>query len=101
MTDLAKLAAFITSDRITRTSLADGTGVLLDVEGLHVYSLNETGNFLVERLCEGAASEDELALAVVREFEVDEATALADTRAFLADLEGFFAREKPARRRKA
>lgn len=99
MTDLARLAAFITSDRITRTSLADGTGVLLDVEGLHVYSLNETGNFLVERLCEGVTAEDELALAVVREFEVGEETALADTRAFLADLEAFFAKEKKPRKK--
>ncbi len=40
MTDLDRLAASLRSDRLTRTALADGTGVILDVDGMHVLTLN-------------------------------------------------------------
>jgi hypothetical protein len=92
---IEQLAEFIRSDRITRTTLADQTGVLLDVEGLHVFSLNETGMFLVEAMCDGAADEGELVRRLVAEFEVDEATAKDDVATFLADLRKLLDAKKP------
>ncbi len=86
MTDLAEIAAFLSSDRVTRTTLADASGVVLDVQGLAVYSLNETGMFLVNALCEGVTDADALAVRLVDAFVVDEATARADVAEFAAAL---------------
>ena len=86
MTELAEIAEFLRSERVTRTALSDGSGVVLDVQGLAVYSLNETGMFLVNALCEGTADADALAARLVAEFEVDEATARADVDEFVASL---------------
>ena len=86
MAGLAELADLLRSDRITRTALADGSGVVLDVQGLAVYSFNETGLFLVEAVCEGAADSDDLVARLMDAFEVDEATARADVDAFIAEL---------------
>ncbi|HVN76623.1 MAG TPA: PqqD family protein [Thermoanaerobaculaceae bacterium] len=86
MTDLAEIAEFLRSERVTRTALSDGSGVVLDVKGLAVYSLNETGMFLVNALCEGAADADALVARLVVEFEVDEATARADVATFTEQL---------------
>ena len=86
MAGLAELADLLRSDRMTRTALADGSGVVLDVQGLAVYSFNETGLFLVEAVCEGAADSDDLVARLMDAFEVDEATARADVDAFIAEL---------------
>jgi hypothetical protein len=88
---LAEIRAFLLSDRVTRTGLEDGSGVVLDIQGLAVYSLNETGMFLVEALCEGATDADALAARLVADFEVDEATARADVAEFIAELSGLMA----------
>ena len=53
---------------------------------LAVYSLNETGMFLVEALCEGAPDADALAARLVDAFEVDETTARADVAEFIEEL---------------
>ena len=89
MTDLANLAGSLRSERLTRTALADGTGVILDVDGMHVLTLNETGQFIVERLCDGVERLDGIVAAIVAEFEIDEPTAHADAVAFLDELERF------------
>jgi hypothetical protein len=60
--------------------------VVLDVEKLQVYSLNETGNFLVECLAAGATSEEELVERLVAEFEVELERAREDVRAFVDEL---------------
>ena len=86
---MSDLAEFLRSERVTRTPLSDGSGVLLDVQGLAVYSLNETGMFLVEALCEGSEDVDTLAARLVESFEVDEATARADIEEFIGDLSKF------------
>lgn len=86
MTNLAEFATLLSSDQITRTKLADETGVLLDVDGLHVFSLNETGMFIVEALCNGVVDREGLVARLVGEFEVDEDTAGKDIDAFIEDL---------------
>ncbi len=92
MKTVSEVAEFLRSERVTRTPLSDGTGVLLDVQGLAVYSLNETGMFLVEALCAGAEDVDTLAARLVERFEVDDATARADIEKFLGDLSKFLAK---------
>ena len=59
-----------------------------------VMSLNETGEFLYERLKDGA-SERELTEALCSAYEVEEETASRDVRAFVAGLKemGFLAGE--------
>jgi hypothetical protein len=86
MARLTEIVEFLRSDRVTRTALSDGSGVVLDVQGLDVYSLNETGMFLVEALCEGAPDADALAARLVDAFEVDETTARADVAEFIEEL---------------
>ena len=94
MSTLDALAGLLASGELTQKTLADGTGVILDVESLQVFTLNETGMFLVEALTEGAASVDELADRLTDEFDVDRATARADVEVFVGGLEGCFGRDR-------
>jgi len=77
------------SEEFTTTKLADETGVILDVDSLQVFTLNETGMFLVERLRDGVATRRGLVERMLLEFEVDEETAAADVDAFVAELAGW------------
>lgn len=56
---------------------------VLETNGLFV--LNELGSYLWD-LLPAAADESALVTAVLKEYQVDEATARADIRAFLASL---------------
>ena len=58
-------------------------GTVLENNGL--FALNELGAFLWDRL-ESAEDEETLVQAVLAEYEVDEATARADTAEFLQKL---------------
>ncbi len=86
MIDLAALTVALASERYTHTSLADGTGVILDIEGMHVLTLNETGEFLVAAVLAGAADDAELVTRMVAEFEVEAPQAQADVAEFIAEL---------------
>ena len=80
------LSRLLSSEDISHTKLADNTGVILDVESLQVFSLNETGLFLVEALRAGISDHQSLVHRMVEEFEVDEETASADVDAFVEEL---------------
>lgn len=86
MHGIETLAARLRSQELTVTKLVDGSGVILDVNGLKVYSLNETGMFLVEQLQRGATDAGELVRALVEHFEVEPETASADLQSFLDEL---------------
>ena len=58
-------------------------GTVLENNGL--FALNELGAFLWDRI-PAAADEDALVAAVLAEYEVDDATARADTAEFLQKL---------------
>jgi hypothetical protein len=88
MTNLERLSELMRSDKVTRTTLVDDTGVILHLDSLQVLTLNETGMFLVERIGEGMSSVEQLISALTEEFEVDEATARGDIELFLDELEG-------------
>lgn len=89
VSDIEKLAAMLAEDELTTTKLVDGTGVILDVDSLQVFTLNETGMFLVEAMGEGVADRDGLVSRLVESFEVGRDEAGADVDAFVADLAGF------------
>ena len=86
MTDVPALAAALATDRYTHTALADGTGVILDIDGMHVLTLNLTGEFLVAAMLAGATDEPDLVARLVAEFEVEELQAREDVSAFLAEV---------------
>ena len=89
MSDLERLAAMLADDELTTTKLVDGTGVILDVDSLQVFTLNETGMFLVEAMGEGVADRDGLAARLVESFEVTDEIAGADVDAFVRELAAF------------
>lgn len=86
MNTLAELARALRSDSLTRTELADGSGVILHLDGMQVYSLNETGMFIVDRLCEREEDAEQLVRGMVETFSIDEQTARSDLEQFVAGL---------------
>ena len=89
MSDIEKLAAMLSDDELTSTKLVDGTGVILDVDSLQVFTLNQTGMFVVEAIADGVVDRDGLVERMVAAFEVDEGTAGVDVDAFVEDLMRF------------
>lgn len=72
------------NDRALLTRLADGTGVLLDLETKFYFTLNETGVFVWDTLAdESKRSVDAVVAALLEAFEVDESVARADVEAVL------------------
>lgn len=94
MNELRDLADILSSSRVSRTRLPDGTGVVLDIVGRNVVSLNETGQFVIEQLATGLGDEDEMVRRMVAEFKVDEVSARRDLAAFVARLVGLLRAEK-------
>ena len=86
---IEELARMLATDELTTTKLVDGTGVILDVDSLQVFTLNETGMFLVEALGEGVADRVGLVERMVENFEVENDVAGVDVDAFIADLAKF------------
>ena len=94
MSDIEKLAAMLADDELTTTKLVDGTGVILDVDSLQVFTLNETGMFLVEAMGEGVADREGLVARLVESFEVENDVAGEDVDAFVADLATFLLEQR-------
>lgn len=80
------LSRLLSSAAISHTRLADRSGVILDIDSLQVFSLNDTGMCLVEALRDGIDDHDGLVSRVVEEFEVDQETASGDVDAFVEEL---------------
>lgn len=76
----------LSSHELTTMALRDGTGVLVNLSGMEVLTFNETGMFLCQRIVDGAPDVEALAVALVEEFEVDRAAALASATAFIREL---------------
>jgi Coenzyme PQQ synthesis protein D (PqqD) len=89
VSNIKKLAAMLADDELTTTKLVDGTGVILDVDTLQVFTLNETGMFLVEALGDGVSDRDGLVARMVENFEVEDDVASADVDAFIGELAKF------------
>jgi len=76
------------------TELEDGTGVVLNLETKFYHTLNSTAVTLWKSIERGTVSNEELAQALVREFQVEQAQALTDVEVALVEFEreGFLAR---------
>lgn len=70
-----------------RTSIRvlDGEALVLVIDRAELHRLNEVGTRVFE-LCDGARDLRAITQAIVREFEVDEAIALADVERFVSEL---------------
>jgi hypothetical protein len=75
-----------TRARVLFTPLADGTGVVLDLETKFYFTLNRTGVFVWQRLEAEPDNAETLADALSHRFDVDAATAQEDVRRLLLDL---------------
>lgn len=74
------------SGRLNFTTMADSTGVLLDLHGHQVMSLNDTATAIVGALIDGASDVQSVAQRIAREFEIDPDTAAGDVDDFLREL---------------
>ncbi len=89
-----ELAAMLADDELTTTKLVDGTGVIMDVDTLKIFTLNETGMFLVEALGDGVADRGGLVARMVETFEVEDDAAGEDVDAFIGDLGKFLVEKR-------
>lgn len=86
MNELEDLVDVFASSRVSRTCLPDRTGVVLDIAGRKVMSINASGQFVIEQLARGKADEGEIVGLMAAEFKVDEDAARRDLRAFVSQL---------------
>jgi hypothetical protein len=80
------LSRLLSSEAISHTRLADHSGVILDIDSLQVFSVNDTGMCLVEALRDGIDDHEGLVRRIVDEFEIDRETAAGDVDAFVEEL---------------
>ncbi len=69
--------------RLTVNSLEDGSGVVLDVEGEQLMTMNRTGLAVVQLIADGADDMEMIIGNVVSTFEVSPARASHDTEEFI------------------
>jgi hypothetical protein len=86
MTRLVDLARLLSSEAVSQTRLVDRSGVLLDAEALHVFSVNDTGMCLIEALQSGVDDHDGLVRRLMEEFAVDAEVAARDVDGFVDEL---------------
>ena len=86
--DIANDAATLVREgRHSTSTLRDGTGVLVNLQGMTVLTLNEAGMVLLRELQEAERpSLEALVRLLCSRFDVDEQTALRDATSFLAGL---------------
>ncbi len=80
------LSRLLSSKAISQTRLADHSGVILDIDAFEVFSINESGVYLVEALRDGVDDHRGLVEHLMEVFEVDEETAARDVDAFVEEL---------------
>ena len=84
-----KLHELLNSERLTETALAEGGGVLLDLEGQQILSLNGVGLEIVQMLRREAISQTDLAIHIAKTSGIDEDTAAGDVALFIERLSHF------------
>ncbi|MEE8278002.1 MAG: PqqD family protein [Thermoanaerobaculia bacterium] len=86
MTTLRGIRSALASGRFTQKKLADGSGALLDVDGMQVIRLNRTAMFLLEEIQKGASATTDLVNSLTASFEVESEEAQRDVKSLLEDL---------------
>ena len=83
----AQLRQLLEQHGISPTFLADGSGVLLDVSGHQVLSLNHSASYLMEMILAGEEDMEVLQQRFATEFDLPASVAEQDIAAFLATLQ--------------
>lgn len=83
---LDRIRSALSSGRLTVNPLDDGSGVLLDLDGEQLLTLNASAMHLVHAVEAGARDIDALATALTQRFEVDAERARADAAGFVQRL---------------
>ena len=86
MRQAVDLSRLLSSEAVSQTRLADHSGVILDIDSLQVFSVNDTGMCLVEALRDGVDDHEGLVQRIVEQFEVDRERAASDVDAFVDEL---------------
>lgn len=71
---------------IMDTRLADGSGVLMNIESRRVVSLNETGLFLLDNIRDGRVGVEQLVEKLTEEFIVSSKDAEEDVKDFIQEI---------------
>jgi len=82
------IAKALAKKRLTINPLDDGSGVVLDVEGEKLLTMNATGMTIIQAIEDGAHSVGAIARVVTSVFEVDDAAADQDVHAFVENVSG-------------
>ena len=90
--NLNELRTRLLADELSATTLGDGTGVLVDLAGMTVFTFNETGMFLVQQLTHGTPDVEGLVSAMIRRFAIDRQAATEDVEVFLKGLSSALSR---------
>lgn len=85
-TAISSIRSALESGRVSINALDDGSGVLLDIEGEQLLSLNRTGMYLVQTIERGTVTVDGLGEALAERYEVDLERAVADVEHFVAEV---------------
>lgn len=83
---IERIREALDSGRLTINSLDDGSGVLLDIDGEQLLTLNRTGMRLVQSIEDGAESFEALRDVLLAQFEVEPERAETDARAFVEEV---------------
>ena len=84
-----KLHELLSSGQLTETALNEGGGVLLDLEGQQILSMNEVGMKIVHLLRDEPLTQADLAQWIAQAYGIDEETAARDVGLFIQRLSKF------------
>lgn len=82
------VARALAAGRLTINALDDGSGVVLDVEGEQLMTMNATGLVIMQSIAEGADELDAVVHGITAAFDVDAIRARRDIEAFLDRMAG-------------
>jgi len=83
---LAKITQYLSSNNVELTLLADGSGVLLDLEGHQVLSLNNTGATIAQALLQEKKDINDVIAEFSDEYEITQDQAKTDIAEFLDEM---------------
>ena len=84
-----KLHELLSSGQLTETALNEGGGVLLDLEGQQILSMNEVGMKIVRMLRSESLTQADLVQRLTEAYGIDEETAAKDVGSFIQRLSTF------------
>lgn len=85
---IARIREALDTGRLTINALDDGSGVLLDIDGEQLLTLNATAMYLVQSIEDGQLDVAGLRERMCERFEVEADRAENDVRAFVIEVAG-------------